>query len=94
MKRDVAASLEGLASLEAAAGQHARAACLYGAAEALRERLGSPPGPVERPEWERKAGLLRVALGEAALAAAWCAGRELPLEEAVALALDDPGRSR
>ena len=69
-----------------------RAARLYGAAAALRERLGAAVVPWERPAHERDLAAVRAALGPAAFAAAWAAGAALPLEAAVAEALADASR--
>jgi hypothetical protein len=60
---------------------------LLGAAAALRESLGTPLPPVERPEHERLCAAIRARLGEQAFAAAWERGRTMELEDAVALAL-------
>jgi predicted ATPase/class 3 adenylate cyclase len=84
----LAEALEGAAWLAEATGQTALAARLVGAAEALREDLGAALHPVLRPGHERAVEALRDGLGEAAFATAWAAGRTLPLEEAVALALE------
>jgi hypothetical protein len=66
-----------------------QAARLGGAAEALREALSMPLAVDARTAHEQMMGSLRAALGEAAFAAAWAEGRALPLEEAVALALEE-----
>jgi tetratricopeptide (TPR) repeat protein len=82
-----AGSLELLAAIAAAQGQARRGARLLAAAEGLREALGTPLPPVERPDVERCVAAARAALGEAEFAAAWAEGRAMSLEEAVALAL-------
>jgi hypothetical protein len=43
----------------------------------------------ERPSCERCMATARAALGEAAFAAAWAEGRAMPLDEAVAYALEE-----
>jgi hypothetical protein len=65
----------------------ARAARLFGAAEALRESLGAPLSPSERDEYEGLVSLARDGLDATAFAAAWAEGRSLPMEEANARAL-------
>ncbi len=87
----VATCLKSLAAVAAVAGGAEQAARLFGAAEALRERLGVAAEPAERPRLERAIAPARNRLPEAAFAAAWAAGRVLPLKEAVieALALAD-----
>ena len=77
----------GLARTAAAAGRPQRAARLLGAAEAVGEALGAPVQMGERAGYERAVTLVRAALGEKALAAAWAAGRALPPAQAVAEAL-------
>jgi predicted ATPase len=78
-------------------GQAPRAARLGGAAAALREALGIPLSPLQphlRADHELAMQALRAALGEEVFAAAWAAGRALPLEEAVAQALEGASRCR
>jgi predicted ATPase len=70
-----------------AAGRPERAARLWGAAETLREASGLIMDAFERDTHERALASARAALGEERFAAAWAAGRELPLEQAIADAL-------
>ena len=81
----VAASLEGLAALEARQGGQRLAARLWGAAEALREAIGAPIYPVQRAGYEQATTLARAQLGERAFRAAWAEGRSLTPEQALAL---------
>jgi predicted ATPase/DNA-binding CsgD family transcriptional regulator len=67
--------LEGLASLTVRQGAFARAAQLWGEAEALRQSAGVPMPALERAEYERGVAAARAHLGEAAFAAAWSLGR-------------------
>ena len=85
-KPHIAGCLRGLASVAAAARQYVRAARLYGAAEAAREAIGAPM-PRHHARSEQAVARARAGLGEPAFAAAWAAGRALPLAEAVAEAL-------
>lgn len=73
-------------SLAAAAwGQPERAARLLGAAEVARERFGLGVDlPAERAAHERANSLVRAALGDEELRAAWAAGRRLTLAMAIA----------
>jgi tetratricopeptide (TPR) repeat protein len=80
-------SLEAFARL-AAPGDPERAARLWGAAEALRDSLGLPLPPNERPEYDRHRTAAREVLGDEAFARAWAAGREMALEEAIRYALE------
>jgi predicted ATPase/DNA-binding CsgD family transcriptional regulator len=74
--------LNGLGIVAALAGQFERAARLCGAAEAMRESIGAPV-PRYRGQHEHAMGLVRMALGEQAFAAAWAAGRSLSIVDAV-----------
>jgi predicted ATPase/DNA-binding SARP family transcriptional activator len=82
-------SLEGLAEVARLREALERAARLFGAAAALRTGLAIPRPPHEQPAYEGQVTDLRQAMGEAAFAAAWEAGRALTREAAVALALED-----
>jgi predicted ATPase len=88
-QRRCAVGLEELASSAGMAGLSERAARLLGAASALREALGTPQPPQEQAETEQATAAARSTLGEAAWAAAFAAGRALPLEQAIAEALDE-----
>ncbi len=83
---------EGLAVVAAGQGQLERAARLFGAAEMLREAIGRPVEVADRAAHERTVPVVRAILGDEAFASAWAAGREMPLEAAVALALE-PGQA-
>ncbi len=87
-KLDIAFYLEGLAAVVTAQGEPAWAARLWGAAETLREAMGTPIPPVYRARYERSVSAARAQLGEKAFAAAWAEGRALTLEQV----LDAPPR--
>ena len=95
LSREIGASdlvgegLESMAWLAAAGNQQPRAARLGGAAEASREALGLPLSPGRRAGHDRATRSMRLALGEAAFAAAWTEGRALPREQAIGLARVD-----
>jgi predicted ATPase/transcriptional regulator with XRE-family HTH domain/Tfp pilus assembly protein PilF len=84
----IAECLEGLATVAAAAGAAERAARLFGAAEALREAISSPLPPYMRPEQERFITAARRALRDAAFSASRQVGRAMPLDQAIAFALN------
>ncbi|MGH2409877.1 MAG: hypothetical protein ACRDGS_05840, partial [Chloroflexota bacterium] len=86
-------SLAGLAAVAAAGGQAERALRLAGAALALGEGVWSAFRAKERELVEGAMETARATLGEQAATAAWAEGRALTLEEAVALALEDPGEA-
>jgi predicted ATPase/DNA-binding NarL/FixJ family response regulator len=87
---DVAHCLEGLASVAAEGGRIARAARLWGAEEALLEKIEAavytyvPDRSVHRSQ----VAAARSQLEEEAFAAAWAEGRAMSLEEAIEYALD------
>ena len=73
-----------MASVLAIQGEPARAARLWGAAEALRETMGAGIWPVERALYERSVAAARALFEERAFAAAWAEGRTMPLEQVLA----------
>ena len=83
----IAANLEDVADITGLTGQPLQAARLYGAAEALREAIGAPVPPFYRAEYEQEVALTRRALAADVFAAAWAAGRALPLAQVVEEAL-------
>jgi len=83
----IAECLDSLAAAAGARGRARRAATLFGAAEAAREKLGTPLRPVERARYERFVAASRRGTGRAAWASAWEAGRALSLDRGAGLAL-------
>jgi predicted ATPase/class 3 adenylate cyclase len=81
--------MEGFAGLAGARRQGARAARLWGAAEALRESIGAPPTPEARRYYERSMAAARAQLGEAAWEAAFAEGMAMSPEEAAEYALGE-----
>ena len=61
------------------------AARLWGAAEALRDALGTPIFPIYRAEYEHAVTAARDTLGAQAFTAAWAEGGSLTPEQAVAV---------
>jgi predicted ATPase/DNA-binding SARP family transcriptional activator len=84
-KRGIAECLETLAHIASAQKQAERAAQLLGAAEALREAIGSPLPPAERSDYDRSVSAIRAALSKKDFATAWTQGRALTWEQAAAL---------
>jgi tetratricopeptide (TPR) repeat protein len=84
----MALGLEGLAWLVVEQGQPERAARVGAAAETLHEAIGVSLEPYQRAGHDEAVQAMRAALGEEAFAAAWAEGRALPLDEAIALALE------
>jgi non-specific serine/threonine protein kinase len=87
-KIGIGACLRGLASVAALTHHFERSARLFGAAEALREAIGASV-PRQHARHERTLAGVRAAMGEAAFAAAWAEGRDMPLPDVVAEALTE-----
>jgi predicted ATPase/DNA-binding CsgD family transcriptional regulator len=88
--RGIAEALAGLAAVAAhirTPNQAQRAARLWGAAEAVRQTVGTPIWPTDAREHDRYQTIVRTQVGGAAFAAAWAQGRAMPLDDAIALAL-------
>jgi tetratricopeptide (TPR) repeat protein len=79
--------LEGFAVLAFAQGQRARGARLLGAAEGLRARSGQAFQPADHPTFRNLLAAAQEELAKPECIAARAEGRELTLEEAMAMAL-------
>ena len=90
-KRSISSELEGFGVLAASLGQPARAARLLGAAEALRESIGSPLTTSSRAlvDYDRYVEMARADLTPDAFAASWREGRSMSLKEAIEYARGD-----
>jgi len=62
---------------------------LYGAVAALREATGALLPPRDRANYARSVDRVRERLGETAFAEAWAEGHAMPLEQAIAEALQE-----
>jgi hypothetical protein len=88
-----ATHLDGIAGVAGGRGQMDRAARLFGAADALRSRIGTPIRLANRFRYEKDVAAIRAALGEAWFTASWNEGRAMTVDQAIAYALDEaPGR--
>ena len=76
--------MDAFAALAGDRGHHVRAARLYGAEEAIRERARIAPWPTIRAEHEAGMRATASALGEVAWARARSQGRALTYDEAIA----------
>jgi ATP/maltotriose-dependent transcriptional regulator MalT len=83
-RESIAASLEGLAALEATQGAPRQAVWLWGAAHALREAIGAPMHPVYRAGYEQALSHARAQLGEQTFHAVWAEGHNMTPEQALA----------
>jgi tetratricopeptide (TPR) repeat protein len=83
----IAHQLECFASLAQAREQGERAARLFGAAEALREKINIPMTPLEKREYDGQVAELRAGMDQKLFASAWAAGRALSMDQAISDAL-------
>jgi tetratricopeptide (TPR) repeat protein len=89
-RRGIVYSLGGLAGVVLALGNSLRAARIWGGVERLREEIGLPMPPNERPLYERRVAAARAALGDdATFDRAWREGHALTLARAIELALEE-----
>ncbi len=79
-KEVIALALEGLAAVAAEDGALDQAARLWGGAAALREAVGLPLTPTDRPLYEREVEAARTRLGDGAWHRAWQEGWDTSLE--------------
>jgi len=84
----IAHQLESFAFVAKALAQAPRAARLFGAAEALREKIGIPMNPQEHDEYEREVAGLHVQMDEGSFASSWAEGRNMTMEQAISYAID------
>jgi len=86
----IAFSLEALAAAMAALGDFLRAGCLWGAAEQLREAIGSPLPRVDRIRYDCQVAAARGGCVDGAdFDRAWLEGRAVTLNQAIGLVLED-----
>lgn len=88
-REGLAAPLEGLAAVAGRLGKLERAYRLYGAAEALRDSIGSPLPPTDVTLHSSTIASLKSGPSEDARTAEWEAGRAMHIEQAVAYALSE-----
>ena len=82
----IADTLECLATLASDAGRQLEAARLFGAAEAIRRRMGVVRFKVWNAAFEASVAALRDAMGDSDFHSAWAEGAALSTEEAIAYA--------
>jgi tetratricopeptide (TPR) repeat protein len=86
----MAAALDELGVQAVRQGQAEHGVHLLGAAAALRQAMGTPVRPADRPAIEAALAAAHASLGEIAFNDAWAAGQRLPVEQVVADALAGP----
>jgi hypothetical protein len=67
---------------------------LLAASDAAREPMGYPRPAINQPDTDATLAAVRAALGEAGFTSAWAEGRAMPLEQAIALALEGPATAQ
>jgi DNA-binding CsgD family transcriptional regulator len=82
----VADTLECLAYIAGDAGSHREAARLFGAAHAIRQRIGEVRFKIYDAGYEASVAAVREAVGEAGFDTAWAEGAALSTEEAISYA--------
>lgn len=85
----IAHQLECFAFIAKAQEQPERAAKLFGAAEALREKINIAMTPQERSEYDREIADLHANMDEKVFGSHWAEGRSLTMEQAVDFALEE-----
>lgn len=80
--------VENIADVAGATGASELAARLYGMAESLQERFGTPMWPVYRIEYAQEVARVRVRLTAEQMEAAWNDGRSLPDDVLIAEAIE------
>jgi len=86
--------LEGLAALAVEAGSHHEAARIFGAAEAIRQRIDAVRFKIWDAGYEASVTALRGAMGEKDFDAAWAEGAALSAEEAIGYAQRGRGQRK
>ena len=86
--------LECLGTLAGEAGSHREAARLFGAAEAIRQRMGAVRFKIYDAGYEASVAALRDAMGEHDFESAWAEGAALSTEEAIAYAQRGRGQRK
>ncbi len=86
----IAHQLECFAAIGLTRGQYSRAARLFGAAAALRTKIGIAMTSPERAEYDRNLDQLRAHMDERSFQDDWTAGQALSMDGAIKLALESP----
>lgn len=91
-KLGVAQCLERLGSAAITSAPE-RAVRLFAAADSLREAIGSPLPPSDRPDYDRNLAAVGAHLNQTAVSAVWVEGRAMTLEQAIEYALTSADNS-
>ena len=82
-RSEVDEQYEALAWVATTRGQPEQAARFLGAAEALRESMGTSISPVRRADYDGLVAQVHAALSKEAFTSAWAAGRAMTMEQAI-----------
>ncbi|MGI9058178.1 MAG: tetratricopeptide repeat protein [Ktedonobacteraceae bacterium] len=82
-KEFISPCLEGLATVAAEQDELVWAAHLWGAAEALREAIGTPMPPIYQADYQQVVNTTRTRLGEEGFGKAWSQGRAMTPEQVI-----------
>jgi len=95
-QRVTAECLQGMGAVTANSGDEAQAARLFGACDALLERIGATPTPIEVELNEQFLPTVKSSLGDERFTTEWVAGRQEAPEEAIeeALSIAEAGSGR
>ena len=88
-KRIAQYSLMGIALVAFTKGQAVRAVRLFAAADALREKMGTPLPPSQQTFYDALLKSMRAELDESLFTTVWAEGRRLTLQQAIEFALKD-----
>jgi non-specific serine/threonine protein kinase len=88
-KISIALCMDGLAGAWGAHGELERAALLFGAAAAWREKIGIQVPPAFRAAYDHGIAAVRAAMGDPAFEAKWSEGQTMSFEEAIDFALQE-----
>jgi hypothetical protein len=82
-RSEVDEQYEALGWVATTRGQPEQAARFLGAAEALRESMGTSISPVRRADYDSLVAQVHAALSKEAFTSAWAAGRAMTMEQAI-----------
>ena len=82
-KLGIAIALEQMAVLSAMQGDSVQAVTLFSSANSLREAIGAPLPPVDRPAYDSTVATSRAQIGETAFAMSWAHAAARPYQEVV-----------
>jgi tetratricopeptide (TPR) repeat protein len=89
-KYGVSRCLEALAGVACQQGELMRGTNLFGAADAMRERIAAPLDPFDIDDHDMFIAAAQARLGDAGFRQAWLEGQTMTQEEAIAFASDQP----